>query len=440
MYPPSRVSHETDSIGKPKIQSPYAQIHSSTVQADQFALQSYPRSPNVSSGQSQPYSDSASLDLGSRRSMPNPESALWQQLPPSLPYPAISNQFSHLGQPQMCQDSLEILDFRGIEGSVILNGYAGWPVVSSQTSQESFEKSGDFRRWGLQDDQEQSFNAKQVISYPNNYLACTGSWNGQDTSGVPQGVHRQVSRGAPALSVNNTHGIAGKTNHTGRYTMTGTDWADPGRQGRVSNNDEMVGEADVFGVSQAFMNESLLHQRSMLHADATRTVLTGNTAQHEPVSPSSSTDLPSASVSCRSLAENATSPSLSRPGEVRRNLPPGAPVDDPPNPSSISCSICDSDSDVECKPVFSGTMKSQKTSLRRHHREKHSDTVNDRYVCLLDNKNGSVCQHIEGRARNRRRHIERHHRMESEALPPTTKTRKQNPVAEAMLNEWFRKE
>lgn len=76
---------------------------------------------------------------------------------------------------------------------------------------------------------------------------------------------------------------------------------------------------------------------------------------------------------------------------------------------------------------------SNSENRRRHMREQHRDKI--KYICQLS-KNGSVCS-ANVTVRNRRRHVENHHRRESMMLPPTSPNHRPNERTDEMLNEWF---
>lgn len=107
--------------------------------------------------------------------------------------------------------------------------------------------------------------------------------------------------------------------------------------------------------------------------------------------------------------------------------------------SVTTCSICENDPHREHRPAYGGSADSQRSSLRRHMREEHSDGQNGSYQCSLD-KDGSPCGELISRADNRRRHVERIHPTESMELPPRdAATRASNDITNARLDEWIPK-
>lgn len=61
--------------------------------------------------------------------------------------------------------------------------------------------------------------------------------------------------------------------------------------------------------------------------------------------------------------------------------------------SVTTCSICENDPHREHRPAYGGSADSQRSSLRRHMREEHSDGRNGSYECSLD-KDGSPQQRV----------------------------------------------
>ena len=109
---------------------------------------------------------------------------------------------------------------------------------------------------------------------------------------------------------------------------------------------------------------------------------------------------------------------------------------DRPSPSQSSgttCDICKHDLNCEDPPTFTGTASSQKSSLKRHIRDEHSDGPKPFYVCLID-KDGSPCGKELGRRDNRRMHVEKIHPKKAKELPPSS--RGANPITQALLGLW----
>ena len=152
---------------------------------------------------------------------------------------------------------------------------------------------------------------------------------------------------------------------------------------------------------------------------------------HFPISPPTSTSSRSDTVPTKTLSrvESDTIPRSYR--RVRRSYSSVS--------SETTCKKCDDDPDCKHKPVFGGSIESQKTSLGRHMREEHSGRQDWSYQCLLDN-DGSACAKTIKLARNRRKHTEAVHPAESKELPPTDKsTRTANARTNALLDSWYAK-
>ena len=152
---------------------------------------------------------------------------------------------------------------------------------------------------------------------------------------------------------------------------------------------------------------------------------------HFPDGPPIFTSFRSDTVSTTTLPPTASNGPRSRPRHRQSSRRPFSS-----GSSKTTCKTCDDDPHCKSKPVYGGKAKSQKTSLRKHFREKHSDSQNWSYKCLLD-KDGSACSAVIDLERGRRKHVETGHPTMD--LPPTDRKRKTNPRTSEMLERCFTK-
>ncbi len=153
-----------------------------------------------------------------------------------------------------------------------------------------------------------------------------------------------------------------------------------------------------------------------------------------PDGPPTSTLFRSDAVSTTTRPPTASNAPRSRPRPRRRSRRPFSS-----GSSKTTCKTCDDDPYCEHKPVYLGKAESQKTSLAKHMREKHSDSQHWSYKCLLD-KDGSACSAVIDLERGRRKHVETVHPTVSRELPPTDKDmRRPNLKTKEMLERWFAK-
>ncbi len=204
----------------------------------------------------------------------------------------------------------------------------------------------------------------------------------------------------------------------------GSDSLDIGNHGPLSTT-------HLPGIDPSLENSHVLEKYGQFSADADQTGAGGRDMQndflaHEPLNP----------------IERPTTPTGSRSDTVSKGTPRGASQLTPryrsghrevsSGTSLLKCEKCEADPNCEKKPEYTG--KSQKTSLAKHMRKKHSGS--QKYQCLLE-KDGSICNTVFTDPQNRRRHLEGTHNFE---FPPKDiAKRNSNPKTDKILDDCFAK-
>lgn len=309
---------------------------------------------------------------------------------------------------------------------------------------------------------------EQSIMYQSNASGGLDSWNnflGLDQFGVTGENSGPDGMRAPLRfrSVTDDHEAGGNLDPQPRFPTTLENNFGPGSYLPLTGNQANTSPDPSRGIDPSLMNEYYYEDCANFGADVDQTDggrgdtqdegvprNSENLDSHSPIGSSTSMVSRSDTVSeTISRVASGTAPrSRGRArtharGRARNRARSGAghrtgqPVSS--ESSVTTCPTCDNDPDCERRPAYRGSADSQRSSIRRHIREEHSDGQIWSYQCSLNN-DGSSCGALISRADNRRRHVEEVHPTESEELPPRdAATRNFNDMTNARLNEWFSK-
>ena len=314
---------------------------------------------------------------------------------------------------------------------------------------------------------------EQSIMYQSSASRGLDAWNnfpGQYQIGVtggnsgPDGMRASLR----FCSVTENHEADGNLDPQPQVPATMDNNFGPGSESQLMGNQANTSPNPSFGIDPSLINESYYEDCAIFSADADQTDEGGggggdtqdeglprnseDLESHSPIGSSTSMVSRSDTVSeTISRVASGTAPHSRRLAwthargrtRIRTRARSGAghrtgqPVSS--ESSVTTCPTCDNDPDCERRPAYRGSADSQRSSIRRHIREEHSNGHIWSYQCSLDN-DGLPCGALISRADNRRRHVENVHPTESEELPlRDAATRNFNDITNARLNEWFSK-